>query len=82
MAKWIEQFEFSKNVDDNERGSKWATTERHNKAIDNLFERTPTLRLRQRGVDVSINTIQRGLNEEKWDNVSRPMLPQKHVEKR
>lgn len=93
VAKWIERFELFKNVDDyDKQGSKRAPIKKQDKAIVNLFNRTPTLRLRQtrvqlakRGKDVSTNTIQRRLQEA---NVKfrpatlKPLLSQKHVDKR
>ena len=46
--KWVERYKANKTVDDlPERGKSRATTSKQDKAIIKLFERLPTLRLRE-----------------------------------
>ena len=65
VKKWVEPYKANKTVEDlPERGKSRATTSKQDKAIIKLFERLPTLRLREakailaeKEVNISINTI-------------------------
>lgn len=71
VRKWVERYKVFKNVDDfSERGKTRKTTKKEDRAILQLFERTPTMRLRvakarlaKRGIHVSVNTIRQRLKE-------------------
>lgn len=93
VSKWVKRYESHQNVDDfDERGLKRSTSQKQDKIIVQLFKKKPTLRLRQarnllanKGIDVSINTIQRRLQEANVKyrpTISKPLLSQRHVEKR
>ena len=93
VVKWHQRYIMYKNVDGfSNRGLKRATTSKQDKAILQLFERDPSLRLRQartflakRGIDVSTKIIERHLKEANifyCPPTSKPLLSDKHIDKR
>ena len=93
VKKWVECFKANKTVADlPERGKSRATTSKQDKAIIKLFERLPTLRLREakailakKRVNISINTIRQRLAESNIKYRStrqKPLLSETHMEKR
>ena len=90
VVKWMTQFKSVKNVDDRpNRGKTRSTTNAQDKTIVRLFERNPTLRLREamvklakKGIIVSINTIRQRLHEAKVlyrSTSSKPLLSEDHI---
>lgn len=93
VAKWVQQYKKTKNVDDlPERGSIGKVTPNMEKKIVNLFKRNPTLTLRQgaaklkqKGIEISHTTIRTHLlahNIKYRSTMKKPLLGEKHVIKR
>ena len=91
VKKWVERCEANKTVDDlPERGKSRATTSKQDKAIIKLFERLPTLRLREakailaeKIVNISINIIRQRLAESNIKYRStrqKPLLSETHMD--
>ncbi|KAG6452269.1 hypothetical protein O3G_MSEX007545 [Manduca sexta] len=93
VKKWVKRFSEVGNVDDlPERGSSRVTTEQEDRAIIRLFQNTPglslrtaQLKLRKKGIDISLNTIRSRMSENDISfrsTLKKPLLSEKHVEKR
>lgn len=93
VAKWVQQYKKTKNVDDlPERSSIGKVTPNMGKKIVNLFKRNPTLTLRQgaaklkqKDIEVSCTTIRTHLhahNVKYRSTMKKPLLGEKHVTKR
>lgn len=93
VKKWVKRYLDVGNVDDlPERGSSRVTTKNQNRAIVRLFQDNPGLslrsaqsKLRQKGIDLSLNTIRSRLRENELSfrsTLKKPLLSQKHVQKR
>lgn len=93
VKKWVKRYSDVKNVDDlPERGTRRSTSEKNDKAIFKIFEKNPVCSLRKaklllskKGIEVSLNTIQRRLHDNNygWRSTKlKPFLSDKHVEKR
>jgi hypothetical protein len=89
----VRQYLVVGNVDDLlERGSTRVTAKEQDKAILRLFRDTPGLslrsaqsKLRQKGIDISLNTIRSRLHENDVSfrsTLKKPLLSDKHVQKR
>lgn len=92
VNKWTKRYKECGNVDDEpSKGNKRTNPKKVDNAICQLFIKNPTLSLRQakqmlirKGVDVSIATIRRRLQESGICNRSinlKPLLSEKHVQK-
>ena len=93
IRKWIQRYEQTKTVNDlPNRGTKRKFTKRDEKRILNLFLKNPGLTLRQgqaklkmKGLDISLDSIQRHLraHDVKWrSTMKKPLLSEKHVKTR
>ena len=93
VRKWVNRYKIVKNVDDFEgRGKKRGTIERQDKVILRLFEKNPSLTLRQaqkqlekKGIKLAISTIKRRLEDSdiKYrSTLQKPLLSEKHVSMR
>jgi len=87
VEKWVKQYKEVANVDDLPNRGLSRTT-REDKTIVRLFERNPTLTLRQARnqlLEKGINIIRRRLYESKIkyrSTIKKPLLTEKHVTKR
>ena len=93
IARWSNRCNQTGNVDDNPgRGLTRTTTKSQDKMIINLFLKKPILMLRQprnklatHGLNVSLNTIRKRLQENNVKHSStlkKPLLSEKLIEKR
>lgn len=93
VKKWVKRYIEVGNVDDlPERGSSQVTTEKQDRAILRLFQnnsalslRSAQVKLRQKGLDISLNTIRSRLHANNLSfraTLKKPLLSEKHVQKR
>ena len=93
VKKWVQRYLEVGNVDDlPERGLSRATTTKEDKAILCLFQNKPgislrcaQIKLRMKGINVSLNTIRSRLREKNVSfrsTLKKPLLSENHVERR
>ncbi|CAK9825932.1 hypothetical protein ANTRET_LOCUS3857 [Anthophora retusa] len=93
VKKWVVRYESTKTVDDlPDRGVKRKFSEKDDKQILTLFSKNPELSLRQgqmkleeKGLNISLDTIQRHLqaHDVKWrSTIKKPLLTEKHAKAR
>lgn len=93
VKKWVKRYLEIRTVDDlPKKGLARVTTTKENKTILRLFQDKPGLslrcaqmKLRKKGIHVSLNTIRSRLREKNVSfrsTLKKPVLSEKHVEKR